>query len=155
MSGSTSRAGAPDFASAPYRAAYGRINALVIVGEALADRHFRQLARLIPSDRSELLRLGAMEGRHARDLAGCGRHLGIQPDTGLARRLLEPLQSQFAEAAAAGDRVSCLVIQCLLIECFAVASYRCYLPVADDYARGITERVWRTKPNISTTERNG
>lgn len=133
----------PDFTAPSYRNAYSRINAMVIVGEGLADRHFRRLASLLPADRDELLRLGAMEARHAADFVGCGRNLGVKPDSGLARRLLAPLQEQFAQADASGDVVSCLVIQCLIIECFAVAAYECYLPVADPYARPITDAVMR------------
>ncbi len=129
------------YTSPAYRQAYSRINGLVIVGEGLADRHFRQLAVLLPGDREELLRLGAMEARHARDFVGCGRNLQVRADGGLARHLLEPLQRQFSAAAAAGDLVGCLVIQCLIIECFAVAAYRLYLPVADAYAAPITRRV--------------
>jgi len=34
----------PDTSCPTYRQAYGRINALVSVGEGLADRHFRLLA---------------------------------------------------------------------------------------------------------------
>lgn len=132
-----------DFTSPSYCQAYSRINAMVVVGEGLADRHFRRLACLLPADRDELLRLGAMEARHAADFVGCGRNLGVKPDSGLARRLLAPLQAQFAQADAAGDVVPCLVIQCLIIECFAVAAYRCYLPVADPYAAPITEAVMR------------
>lgn len=132
-----------DFASPAYCDAYSRINAMVIVGEGLADRHFRRLAALLPADRDELLRLGAMEARHASDFVGCGRNLGVKPNSGLARRLLAPLQWQFAQADAAGDVVSCLVIQCLIIECFAVAAYHCYLPVADPYAQPITAAVMR------------
>lgn len=132
---------APLYDSPVYRQAYGRINGLVIVGEGLADRHFRQLATLLPADREELLRLGAMEARHARDFVGCGRNLQVRADAALARRLLAPLQQQFKAAAASGDLVGCLVIQCLIIECFAVAAYRLYLPVADAYAAPITRRV--------------
>ncbi|MFY8148897.1 MAG: aldehyde oxygenase (deformylating) [Prochlorococcaceae cyanobacterium] len=132
-----------DFTSTLYRDAYSRINGLVIVGEGLADRHFRRLAELIPADREELRRLAAMEGRHAADFVGCGRNLGVRPDIPLAHHLLEPLQKQFATADQAADLVSCLVIQCLLIECIAVAAYRLYLPVADPYARSITTTVIR------------
>lgn len=131
----------PNFASPAYRNAYSRINGMVIVGEGLADRHFRRLAALLPEDRDELLRLGAMEARHAADFVGCGRNLGVRPDSGLARRLLTPLHNQFVAAERRGDLVSCLVIQCLLIECFAVAAYRLYLPVADPYAEPITAAV--------------
>lgn len=131
------------FTSERYGDAYSRINGLVIVGEGLADRHFRHLAELIPSDRHALHRLGAMEGRHAAEFVGCGRNLGVRPNVALARRLLEPLQQQFSAAANARDLVSCLVIQCLLIECIAIAAYRLYLPVADPYARAITAMVIR------------
>ncbi|MCP9929142.1 aldehyde oxygenase (deformylating) [Cyanobium sp. CH-040] len=131
----------PRFDAPAYRDAYSRINGLVIVGEGMADRHFRRLAELLPDQRDELLRLGAMEARHARDFVGCGRQLRVRPDSPLARRLLDPLHRQFREADQQGDLVSCLVIQCLIIECFAVAAYRLYLPVADAYARPITEAV--------------
>lgn len=131
----------PDFGSAAYGEAYSRINALVIVGEAMADRHFRRLAGLLPADAEELRRLGAMEGRHAADFVGCGRQLGVRPDLPLARRLLAPLQQQFDACEAAGDVVGCLTLQCLIIECFAVAAYRCYVTVADPYAAPITAAV--------------
>jgi fatty aldehyde decarbonylase len=127
--------------SPAYRQAYSRINGMVVVGEGLADRHFRRLAALLPHDREELLRLGAMEARHARDFVGCGHNLGVKADAALAQRLLAPLHQQFQQAEANGDRVSCLVIQCLIIECFAVAAYRLYLPVADPYAAPITAAV--------------
>jgi fatty aldehyde decarbonylase len=131
----------PDFNSADYRAAYRRINGLVVVGEALAARHFRSLARLLPEDRSELLRLAAMEARHAADFSRCAKELGLRGDTALARRLLAPLRQQFQRAEASGDRMACLVIQCLIIESVAVAAYRGYLPVADAGSRGVTAAV--------------
>lgn len=137
----SSAAPSPDYGSAAYGAAFSRVNALVIIGEAMADRHFRRLARLLPEDAEELLRLGAMEGRHAADFVGCGRQLGVTPDLALARRLLAPLQRQFDACEAAGDVVGCLTLQCLIIECFALAAYRCYLPVADPYAAPITAAV--------------
>ncbi len=124
-----------------YREAYSRINGLVIVGEGLADRHFRLLAGLLPEDRDDLERLAAMEGRHARDFRDCGRALGIRPDLPLAHRLFAPLHALFAEAVRKGDRVSALVIQCLIVESFAVAAYRCYQPVADPYAAPIIQEV--------------
>ncbi|AFY28219.1 long-chain fatty aldehyde decarbonylase [Cyanobium gracile] len=124
-----------------YRDAYSRINALVIVGEGLADSHFRLLAGLLPEDRDDLMRLAAMEGHHARDFSGCGKQLGIRPDLPLARRLFAPLHRLFREAVSSGDRVSALVIQCLIVESFAVAAYRCYQPVADAYAAPILQTV--------------
>ena len=124
-----------------YRDAYARINGLVIVGEGLADRHFRKLAQLLPADADELRRLAAMEGRHAVDFVGCGRQLAISTDLPLARRLFAPLHGLFNEALSAADPVGALVIQCLIVESFAVAAYRCYLPVADPYAAPITAAV--------------
>ena len=137
----TSTIAPPDYSSAAYLGAYSRINAMVIVGEGLADRHFRLLADAIPEDAESLQVLAAMEGRHARDFVGCGVHLGVKPDVPLARSLFAPLHALFLEASRAGDRVACLVIQCLIVESFAVAAYRCYLPVADAYARPITAEV--------------
>jgi fatty aldehyde decarbonylase len=87
-----------------YRDAYARINGLVIVGEGLADRHFRKLAQLLPADADELRRLAAMEGRHAVDFVGCGRQLAIRPDLPLARRLFAPLHGLFNEALSAALR---------------------------------------------------
>jgi fatty aldehyde decarbonylase len=131
----------PDYSSAAYLDAYSRINAMVIVGEGLADRHFRLLAEAIPEDGETLQILAAMEGRHAREFVGCGTNLGVKPDAPLARSLFAPLHGLFVEASRAGDRVACLVIQCLIVESFAVAAYRCYLPVADAYAKPITAEV--------------
>jgi fatty aldehyde decarbonylase len=131
----------PDITSPAYRDAYGRINGLVVVGEGLADRHFRLLARAIPEDQLELERLAAMEGRHASDFVDCGRNLGVKPDVGLARQLFTPLHELFLERDRAGDLAGCLVIQGLVVECFAVAAYRHYLPVADAYAAPITAAV--------------
>ena len=37
--------------------------------------------------------------------------------------------------------VSCLLIQALLIEAFAISAYHIYIPVADPFARKITEGV--------------
>jgi fatty aldehyde decarbonylase len=131
----------PKFTSDSYRDAYSRINGMVIVGEGMADRHFRHLAKLFPVDNEELLRLGAMEARHAKDFVGCGRNLNVKADTALAHKLLAPLHKQFIDANKKNDLVTCLVIQCLIIECFAIAAYRTYLPVADNYAKKITKLV--------------
>lgn len=73
---------------------------MVVVGEGLADRHFRLLARAIPEDGAELLRLGAMEGRHARDFIGCGANLGVRPDAALAKQLFAPCTPCFRSATA-------------------------------------------------------
>ncbi len=131
----------PDLTSPSYRDAYSRINGVVVVGEGLADRHFRLLANAIPEDGAELRRLAAMESRHARDFVGCGRQLGVRPDLALARRLFAPLHDLFLACERRADLAGCLVIQGLVVECFAVAAYSSYLPVADVYAQPITARV--------------
>ena len=130
-----------DITTDAYRDAYSRINGMVVVGEGLADRHFRLLAKAIPGDQAELEHLAAMEGRHARDFLGCGRHLGIQADVALARGLFAPLHALFLTCNRAGDLSGCLTLQGIIIECFALAAYRHYLPVADDYAKPITTAV--------------
>ena len=131
----------PDTGSAAYRHAYSRINGVVVVGETLAHHHFRRLARAIPADGAELLRLGDMEGRHARELSTCAQNLGIKPDIRLAKQLFAPLHQLFRQCDERGEIPACLVIQCLIVECFAVAAYRSYLPVADGFARPITAAV--------------
>ena len=40
-----------------------------------------------------------------------------------------------------GKVVTCLLIQALLIEAFAISAYHIYIPVADPFARKITEGV--------------
>ncbi len=130
-----------DIASPTYLDAYSRINGMVVVGEGLADRHFRLLSRAIPEDQQQLERLAAMEGRHVSDFVGCGRNLGVKPDVVLARQLFAPLHALFLERDREGDLAGCLVIQGLVVECFAVAAYHHYLPVADAYAAPITAAV--------------
>lgn len=132
-----------DYKSPSYLDAYSRINGMVVVGEGLADRHFRLLSRAIPEDGPELERLAAMEGRHATAFVSCGRNLGVKPDVALARQLFAPLHRLFLERDRRGDLSACLVIQGLIVECFAVAAYRSYLPVADTYAAPITAAVIR------------
>ena len=133
--------GRPHTDSEAYRQAYGRINGVVVVGETLAHHHFRLLARAIPADGAELLRLGQMEGNHARELSECARNLGVRPDIRLAKQLFAPLHQLFRQCDERGDITGCVVIQCLIVECFAVAAYRNYLPVADAFARPITAAV--------------
>lgn len=135
------RHGEPDTSDPTYRRAYGRINALVVVGEGLADRHFRLLARAIPDGAEELRRLAAMEGRHARDFVGCAAQLGIRPALDQAMELFAPLHGLFLSCDRAGDVAGCLTLQGLIVECFAMAAYRAYLPVADAEARVVTAEV--------------
>ncbi|MEI6029781.1 MAG: long-chain fatty aldehyde decarbonylase [Synechococcaceae cyanobacterium ELA739] len=131
----------PDTSCEAYRQAYGRINGVVVVGETLAHHHFRLLARAIPDDGAELLRLGQMEGNHARALSACARNLGVKADVRLAKELFAPLHRLFRQSDERGDIPGCIVIQCLIVECFAVAAYRNYLPVADAFAQPITAAV--------------
>jgi len=51
------------------------------------------------------------------------------------------LHHNFHTASAEGKIVTCLLIQSLIIECFAIAAYNIYIPVADNFARKITENV--------------
>lgn len=63
--------------SPAYRDAYSRINALVVVGEGLADSHFRLLAGLLPEDGEDLLRVAARSWGSVRICswpAGCLLH---------------------------------------------------------------------------------
>jgi fatty aldehyde decarbonylase len=58
-----------------------------------------------------------------------------------AREFFAKLHGNFKQTAADGNVVTCLLIQALMIECFAIAAYNIYIPVADDFARKITEGV--------------
>jgi fatty aldehyde decarbonylase len=58
-----------------------------------------------------------------------------------ARDFFASLHQNFQDAASEGKLVTCLLIQSLIIECFAIAAYNIYIPVADDFARKITEGV--------------
>jgi len=51
------------------------------------------------------------------------------------------LRQAFQVAAANHQIATCILIQDLVIECFAIAAYNNYIPVADDFARKITESV--------------
>ncbi len=131
----------PDYSSATYHDAFSRINGLVVIGEGVANRHFRYLARAIPEDQEELTRLADMEARHAAEFVGCAKNLGVKPDLILAKRLFQPLHDLFLNCERYGNIVGCLTIQGVIVECFALAAYRNYLPVADSYARPITAAV--------------
>ncbi len=48
---------------------------------------------------------------------------------------------RFTTALEAGKVPTCLLIQALLIEAFAISAYHIYIPVADPFARKITEGV--------------
>lgn len=130
-----------DFYSETYKDAYSRINAIVIEGEQEANENYIKLAELLPDNQAELLGLAKMENRHKKGFEACGRNLKVTPDLDFARKFFAPLHENFQVAAAQGNIVTCLLIQALIIECFAIAAYNIYIPVADDFARKITEGV--------------
>ncbi len=130
-----------DFHSDTYKDAYSRINAIVIEGEMEARENYVHLGEMIPDRKDELLKLSKMEGRHMKGFQACGRNLKVTPDMEFAREYFTQLHGNFQEAFANGDVVTCLVIQSLIIECFAIAAYNIYIPVADPFARKITEGV--------------
>lgn len=130
-----------DFRSEAYRDAYSRINAIVIEGEQEANENYVKLAELLPDTRDQLLGLAKMENRHKKGFEACGRNLDVTPDMEFAHQFFSLLHGNFQKAAAQGNIVTCLLIQSLIIECFAIAAYNIYIPVADDFARKITEGV--------------
>jgi fatty aldehyde decarbonylase len=130
-----------DYRSESYKDAYSRINAIVIEGEEEAFGNYNRLAELLPEDAEALKQLAKMEHRHKKGFEACGKNLDVTPDMEFARQFFAQLHQNFQAAAAAGNIVTCLLIQSLMIECFAIAAYTIYIPVADDFARKITEGV--------------
>ncbi len=130
-----------DYKSETYKDAYSRINAIVIEGEQEAHENYITLAQLLPESYDELVRLSKMESRHKKGFEACGRNLQVTPDLQFAKEFFSGLHQNFQTAAAEGKVVTCLLIQSLIIECFAIAAYNIYIPVADDFARKITEGV--------------
>ncbi len=130
-----------DFHSETYKDAYSRINAIVIEGEQEAHENYIRLADLVPEHKDDLIRLSKMESRHKKGFEACGRNLQVTPDMEFAREFFAELHQNFQQAAESGRVVTCLLIQSLIIECFAIAAYNIYIPVADDFARKITEGV--------------
>lgn len=130
-----------DFNSETYKDAYSRINAIVIEGEQEAHDNYVKLAELLPDHKDELIRLSKMENRHMKGFQACGRNLSVTPDMEFARQFFSGLHGNFQAGAATGNVVTCLLIQSLIIECFAIAAYNIYIPVADPFARKITEGV--------------
>jgi fatty aldehyde decarbonylase len=130
-----------DYQSDVYKDAYSRINAIVIEGEDEAYNNYNQLATLMPDDAADLQKLAKMEFKHMKGFEACGKNLSVTPDIAFAKEFFSELHGNFQTAAAAGQIVTCLLIQSLIIECFAIAAYNIYIPVADDFARKITEGV--------------
>ena len=71
----------------------------------------------------------------------CGKNLKVTPDMEFAKVFFAELHQNFQQAWDEGKVVTCLLIQSLIIETFAIAAYNIYIPVADDFARKITEGV--------------
>lgn len=130
-----------DYQSEVYKDAYSRINAIVIEGEEEANANYNRLAELMPDNEKDLVSLAKMENRHKKGFQACGRNLEVTPDMAFAKEFFADLHRNFQEAAEKGNIVTCLLIQSLIIECFAISAYNIYIPVADDFARKITEGV--------------
>ena len=133
--------GLPDFSSDTYKDAYSRINAIVIEGEQEAHDNYIAIGGLLPDQAEELTRLARMELKHMKGFTACAANLGVTADMEFAREFFSPLRDNFQAALAEGKVVTCLLIQALLIEAFAIAAYHIYIPVADPFARKITEGV--------------
>jgi fatty aldehyde decarbonylase len=130
-----------DYNSDTYRDAYSRINAIVIEGEQEAYSNYLKLGEMLPDLKEDLTKLAKMEMRHKKGFTACGKNLNVTPDMQFAAEFFAQLHGNFQTAAAEGDVITCLLIQSLIIECFAIAAYNIYIPVADDFARKITEGV--------------
>ncbi|MCY4055028.1 MAG: aldehyde oxygenase (deformylating) [Cyanobacteria bacterium MAG CAR3_bin_5] len=131
----------PDFTSAAYKDAYSRINAIVIEGEHEAYGNYKSITTLLPEQAEELNRLARMEMKHMRGFQACGRNLKVTPDMDFAKAFFAPLRNNFQAALAEGRVATCLLIQAILIEAFSISAYHIYIPVADPFARRVTEGV--------------
>ena len=134
-------AGLPDFSSATYKDAYSRINAIVIEGEQEAHDNYIAIGTLIPEQAEELTKLARMELKHMKGFTACANNLGVVADMPFAKEFFAPLHNNFQKALAEGKVTTCLLIQAILIEAFAISAYHIYIPVADPFARKITEGV--------------
>lgn len=130
-----------DYQSEDYKDAYSRINAIVIEGEQEAYDNYCKLSETLPDFKDDLLRLAKMENRHKKGFQACGRNLAVTPDMEFAQVFFGRLHQNFLDAWDEGKIVTCLLIQSLIIETFAISAYNIYIPVADDFARKITEGV--------------
>jgi fatty aldehyde decarbonylase len=130
-----------DFHSAAYKDAYSRINAIVIEGEDEAHDNYVKLAELLPDSRDQLVKLSKMEMKHKKGFEACAKNLDVVADMPFAKTFFAALHNNFQQALQEDKIVTCLLIQSLVIECFAIAAYNIYIPVADDFARKITEGV--------------
>jgi len=141
LSAAADAGGLPDFSSATYKDAYSRINAIVIEGEQEAHDNYIAIGGLIPEQAEELTRLARMELKHMKGFTACANNLGVVADMPFAKSFFAPLHNNFQQALAEGKVTTCLLIQAILIEAFAISAYHIYIPVADPFARKITEGV--------------
>ena len=141
VSGASATDQLPDFSSELYKDAYSRINAIVIEGEQEAHDNSLSIGTLIPDQAEELGRLARMEIKHMKGFTACANNLGVTADMPFAKEFFAPLHGNFQAALAEGKVVTCLLIQAILIEAFAISAYHIYIPVADPFARKITEGV--------------
>ncbi|MEB3248669.1 MAG: aldehyde oxygenase (deformylating) [Merismopediaceae bacterium] len=130
-----------DYTSDTYKDAYSRINAIVIEGEQEAYDNYLNIAKLLPDLQDQLVSLAKMEKRHQGGFQSCGKNLKVTPDMVYAQQFFAALHGNFQQAFQEGKIATCLLIQALIIEAFAIAAYNIYIPVADDFARRITEGV--------------
>jgi fatty aldehyde decarbonylase len=131
----------PDFSTDAYKDAYSRINAIVIEGEQEAHDNYVSIGGLLPDQAEELTRLARMELKHMKGFTACANNLGVTADMPFAKEFFFPLHDNFQKALADGKVTTCLLIQAILIEAFAISAYHIYIPVADPFARKITEGV--------------
>ena len=130
-----------DYASETYKDAYSRINAIVIEGEQEAHDNYIRMAEILVDNKEDLTRLAKMEDRHKKGFQACGKNLSVTPDMQYAQDFFAGLHGNFQKAFAEEKIVTCLLIQSLIIEAFAIAAYNIYIPVADNFAKKITEGV--------------
>lgn len=131
----------PDFSTDTYKDAYSRINAIVIEGEQEAHDNYISIGGLLPDQLEELTKLARMELKHLKGFTACANNLGVTADMPFAKEFFSPLHNNFQKALTDGKVTTCLLIQAILIEAFAISAYHIYIPVADPFARKITEGV--------------
>lgn len=131
----------PDFTTNEYKDAYSRINAIVIEGEKEAHDNYLSISALIPNQADELKKLAHMELKHMKGFTACGKNLGVSADMEFAKEFFAPLHGNFQKAYEEGKLTTCFLIQAILIEAFAISAYHIYIPVADPFAKKITEGV--------------
>jgi fatty aldehyde decarbonylase len=135
------QSGLPDFTTERYKDAYSRINAIVLEGEQEAHDNYIALGTLLSDQAEELARLARMELKHKKGFTACAKNLGVTADMAFAKEFFAPLHNNFQRALGEGKVTTCLLIQAILIEAFAISAYHIYIPVADPFARKITEGV--------------